>query len=82
MKTFGERMAFARQMRGLMQKDLAEAMKVTASFVSHFESDRRKPSYESLEAIADALKVSVDWLMGRVTELGPQGRRLKPLRLS
>ena len=38
------------------------------STVSLFESGGRKPSFENLRRLADALMVSVDYLLGRVDD--------------
>lgn len=65
MKTFGERLRFAREMRGLQQKEFAKLLEVDPSFVSLFENGKRKPSLDNLVRLADTLNVSIDWLVGR-----------------
>lgn len=47
------------------QEQLAEKAKLPATAVSHFERGTRKPSFDNLRKLADALEVSVDYLMGR-----------------
>ena len=39
-----------------------------ASAISHFETGTRKPSFDNLRRIADALEVTTDYLLGRVTD--------------
>ena len=36
--------------------------------ISHFETGQRSPSFENLRKLADALNVSVDYLLGRIDE--------------
>jgi transcriptional regulator with XRE-family HTH domain len=55
-------------MRGWSQTDLAEKSGMQPSAISHFEVGRRAPSFENLKRLADALQVSMDYLLGRVAE--------------
>ncbi len=34
------------------------------SAIAHFEADRRKPSFDNVRALARALKISADYLLG------------------
>jgi transcriptional regulator with XRE-family HTH domain len=40
------------------------------SAISHFETGNRKPSFDNLRRLADALDVTTDYLLGRVGEIG------------
>ena len=40
------------------------------SAISHFETGGRKPSFDNLRRLADALDVTTDYLLGRVNEVG------------
>jgi transcriptional regulator with XRE-family HTH domain len=62
---FSERLRAARELRKMNQTDLATAAKLQPSAVSHFETGRRSPSFANLRALADALKVTTDYLIGR-----------------
>jgi len=42
---------------------------MSASTISHFETGTRKPSFDNLRRLADALDVTTDYLLGRVKEL-------------
>src|SRR6185436_16694736 len=64
-KIFGERLQYARNLRGWNQAALAEVTKLQVSAVSHFETGTRSPSFENLRKIADALQVTTDYLIGR-----------------
>ena len=68
---FSERLSTARDQRGLSQQDLAEASHLQATAISHYETGSRSPSIANLHALADALEVSVDYLLGREEEVTP-----------
>lgn len=40
------------------------------SSIAHFESGSRKPSFDTLRRLANALEVTTDYLLGRVDEPG------------
>lgn len=63
--SFRYRLLFARNTRELNQDELAKRAKLPATAISHFERGTRKPSFDNLRKLADALSVSVDYLMGR-----------------
>lgn len=65
---FPERLRAARELRELNQGQLAHRAKFQASAVSHFETGARKPSFDNLKRLADALDVTTDYLLGRVDD--------------
>lgn len=66
---FGQRLRAVREARGWTQDELAERANLSSSVISHFETGvRGKPSADNLVKLANALSVSVDFLLGR-TEL-------------
>jgi transcriptional regulator with XRE-family HTH domain len=65
---FPERLRAAREKRGLSQGELAARAGLQASAISHFETGTRKPSFDNLRRLADALEVTTDYLLGRVTD--------------
>lgn len=65
---FPERLKAARDLRELSQSQLADRAGLQASAVSHFETGSRKPSFDNLRRLADALDVTTDYLLGRVKE--------------
>ncbi len=67
---FQERLKKAREIRELSQNDLADRAGMPASSIAHFEGGSRKPSFDSLRRIANALEVTTDYLLGRVEEPG------------
>ncbi len=62
---FSERLKKARDLRGLSQAQLAAKSGLPPASVSHFESGPRKPSFDNLKALASALDVTTDYLLGR-----------------
>jgi len=64
-EVFPERLKKSRGLRGLDQATLAEKSGLPPSSISHFESGRRKPSFENLRRLANALAVTTDFLLGR-----------------
>lgn len=65
---FPERLREARELRELSQVKLANRANLQASAVSHFETGVRKPSFDNLRKLADALEVTTDYLLGRVSD--------------
>lgn len=77
--TFADRLRAIREGKGLSQTDLAEKSGLQPSAVSHFETGRRSPSFDNLRKLADALDVSIDYLLGRAEEpqtAGPRAQKL------
>ena len=65
---FPARLRAAREKRGLTQGELAKRAGLQMSAISHFETGTRKPSFENLRRLADALDVTTDYLLGRTEE--------------
>jgi transcriptional regulator with XRE-family HTH domain len=64
--TFGERIKELRVARGLTLEQLAQATDSSKSYIWELENKNPpRPSAEKLSAIASALEVTVDYLMGR-----------------
>lgn len=59
----GERIKWLRLESKLSQKDFSQAIKVGQSRLSEFESNKTKPSFETLYSIKEVFKVSLDWLI-------------------
>ena len=65
---FPERLRAAQEKRELHQAELAEKTGFQTSAISHFETGTRRPSFDNLRRLAEALDVSTDYLLGRVKE--------------
>ena len=62
--TLGQRIAKAREEKGLTQTDLAGKVGVTCAMISMIESGYKVPGVFLLKEIARFLEVSVDSLLG------------------
>lgn len=65
---FALRLRTARELRKLSQDEVARKSGLQPSAVSHFETGTRKPSFDNLRRLADALEVTTDYLVGRVDD--------------
>ena len=65
---FPVRLRSAREKRDLSQGELAKRADLQPSAVSQFETGSRKPSFDNIRRLANALRVSTDYLLGRVSE--------------
>lgn len=61
---FAQNLKEAREKAGLKQNELAEKVGITPTTISAYEKSKIKPSLENAAAIAEELKVSLDWLCG------------------
>src|SRR5882757_7303177 len=62
--TFGKRLTEVRKMKKLSQDDVARKLGVQGAVIDRYERDEVKPSIEMAAAIAEALEVSLDYLVG------------------
>jgi transcriptional regulator with XRE-family HTH domain len=68
---FQERLKTAReQLRKWSQSELASRAGMPPSSIAHFETGSRKPSFDTLRRLANALEVTTDYLLGRVDDPG------------
>ncbi|MCQ0970104.1 helix-turn-helix domain-containing protein [Paracoccus sp. TK19116] len=61
---FGARLLAAREARQWNQSELARRSGLQPAAIGHFEHGRRKPSFANIRALARALDVSADFLLG------------------
>ena len=54
-----------REEKGMQQKELAKALNIGSSRLSHYENNRREIDNETLVKIADYFSVTTDFLLGR-----------------
>lgn len=62
--TTGQRIKIARKNAGMTQSELSSKLNIPYQSISQWERDLRNPKRETLQRIADALGVSVDYLLG------------------
>lgn len=64
--TFGKRLAVARKARGLSQRDLALKVGISYRMIAYYEAQTNRPPADKLPIIANALKISIDELLGQI----------------
>ena len=68
MATFASRLAQLRKEKYMSQQQLANALGIAHGSIGNYESGKRFPRYEDLEAIADYFNVELDYLCGRTDD--------------
>ena len=63
--TFGEILKELRKKKGLTQVQFAEIFNISKGTIAMWEINQRQPDKDTLSALADYFKVSVDYLLGR-----------------
>lgn len=78
---FGQRLVAIREEAGLSQRDLADKLAITQRALSWWEREPVALKPEQLIALADALDISIDYLLGRDVKIvrgpGPTGKAKK-----
>jgi transcriptional regulator with XRE-family HTH domain len=69
---FGRRLLALRQERGLTQTQLADAIGSSQRAISHYETVAEYPPASVVVALADALRVSTDELLGKKRRPAPK----------
>lgn len=60
-----------REKRNYTQDELGKLLNLSKNAISHYENDTNRPSFETLEKLADIFDVSVDYLLGRTSNNVP-----------
>ena len=71
MRVIGNRIRRARELRGLSQTQLAKEIGTSPSQISMLEADQSGTSLRKAMAAANALNISMDYLVGWVDEMTP-----------
>ena len=66
--SFGKRLALIRKERKMSQEELAKSVNILANVLGRYEREEARPSIQMATQLADALQVSLDFLVGK-TEL-------------
>ncbi len=61
--TFGERITYARKQKKITQNDLGKAVGTSGDIIGKYERNEIKPSIDTAAKIADALGVTIDYLV-------------------
>ena len=80
---FNERLQELRKRRGLTQEELAQALFVSRTAISKWESGRGYPSIDSLKAISSTFQISIDELLSssEVLTIAQEDHREKQNRI-
>lgn len=62
--TFGKRLTEVRKLKKLSQDDIGKKVGVHGAVIGRYERDEVKPSIEMAKDLAQALEVSLDYLVG------------------
>lgn len=65
MSSFFDNLVYLRQKNGMSQQDLADRSGCSRSAIGMYETGKREPDIETLEAFADIFNVDMDFLTGR-----------------
>ena len=79
---FHEKLQELRKKRGLTQEELAEALYVSRTAISKWESGRGYPSIDSLKEISNFFTVSIDDLLSTETVLSIKNDHLQNIQKS
>lgn len=77
--TFGEHITTLRKRKSISQSELGKAVGTSGDIIGKYERDEVKPSVEVAAKIADALEVSLDFLVGK-TNVEIDAKALKRLQ--
>lgn len=61
--TFGEKITYARKQKKMTQGELGKAVGTSGDIIGKYERDEIKPSIETAAKVADALGVTLDYLV-------------------
>lgn len=79
--TFGERITYARKQKKMTQADLGKAVGTSGDIIGKYERDEIKPSIDVAAKIAEALTVTIDYLVKNTEYQNIDNDALKRLKL-
>ena len=79
MNTIGNRLAYARKLRGYTQDDLARASSVSRGVIGNIETNRAKTQTVYLLAFCQALGINSEWLINGIGPIESDEERSKIL---
>lgn len=66
---FGNRLKIVREEKGIKREEVASKIGTSAAIIGRYERGERTPSVDIAKKIAEALEVSLDYLVGDTTVL-------------
>jgi transcriptional regulator with XRE-family HTH domain len=75
MFSFGQHLKSLRLSKKCTQKQLAFDIGISESIIQRYESNTRKPTYDTLILLSDYFDISIDYLVGRtdIPEINKSG---------
>ena len=61
---FGQKITLVRKQKGISQAELGKLAGINGDIVGKYEREEMKPSIDTAKKLADALEVSLDYLVG------------------
>ena len=77
---FGYRLKIVREEKGFKREDVAKKIGTSAAIIGRYERNERTPSIDIAKNIAEALEVSLDYLVGDTTVL-LKDKKVKPSQM-
>ena len=77
MSTFGKKLKELRLKKGLLQRDIAEDLKVDSSAIGYWERGINEPKFNKLCEIADYFEVTPNYLLGYEEEINKKSDTLR-----
>lgn len=65
METLGNRLKTERKKQNMTQEEMSKLLNINRVTYQGYESDKHKPDIDTLSKLADVLKTSTDYLLGR-----------------
>lgn len=79
--TFGQKITHARKQKKITQNDLGKAVGTSGDIIGKYERDEIKPSIDTASKIADALAVTLDYLVKNIEYQNIDSEALHRLKL-
>lgn len=64
MMSFGQKLSFCRKDKKFSQAELGKLSGINGDIIGKYERDEMKPSIDTAKKLADALEVTLDYLVG------------------
>jgi transcriptional regulator with XRE-family HTH domain len=64
MMSFGQKLAYSRKEKKYSQAELGKLSGINGDIIGKYERDEMKPSIETAKKLADALDITLDYLVG------------------
>lgn len=75
MPSFGERLKKLREEKELSQEELGKRFNLSQSTIAYYEVNKKQPSQNTLNKMADFFNVSIDYLLGRTDDPNPPEKK-------